>query len=166
MNEDELIRCVVHFLTQIGITIVERPLSDDTFLPGIKIESGSIVFDPAELRYPGDLLHEAGHLAVVPSAMRAKMADKVQAEGMNENAVESAAMLWSYAAALHLNIDPAAVFHTQGYNGKAAALLFGFELGVFIGLPFLEEAGMTVGPAAAEVTNVSPFPRMLKWLRD
>jgi len=38
--------------------------------PGIQIQRGVLVVGEAQLSYPGDLLHEAAYLAVVPAARR------------------------------------------------------------------------------------------------
>ena len=55
------------FVRGIGIDVRAEPLPDDTFLPGLDIRHGAIVVDEARLSYPGDLLHEAGHVAVAPT---------------------------------------------------------------------------------------------------
>jgi hypothetical protein len=166
MDREKLTDTIVDFLREIGLSISERPLSDDTFLPGIRIEAGSILFDRTRLTFPGDLLHEAGHLAIVPAATRKTLSDKVQTARQDENVLEAAAMTWSYAATLHLGIDPQTVFHPDGYRGKAAAILLGFDLGLFIGLPVLEAAQMTIGPKNSDQPFAKPFPAMIKWLRN
>ena len=60
------------FLAEIGIPVSETTLSQSTFVPGILIDQGRLLVDPAKLLYPGDLLHEAGHIAVTlpPNAVR------------------------------------------------------------------------------------------------
>jgi hypothetical protein len=94
------------------------------------------------------------------------MSDQVEVPGLNENALESAAMVWSYAAVLHIGLDPRVVFHSDGYKGNAEALLMNFELGVYIGVNVLEEAGMTVTGKNADAKQLQSFPKMIKWLRD
>ena len=61
---------ILAFLHAIGIEVREAPVSGDAFLPGVRIEDGALVVDRATLRWPGDLLHEAGHIAVTPAALR------------------------------------------------------------------------------------------------
>ena len=66
---------IICFLRDIGIAVCEAEVPEGSFLPGIRIERGGLRVDRARLRWPGDLLHEAGHLAVVPAALRSDMDD-------------------------------------------------------------------------------------------
>jgi hypothetical protein len=80
--------------------------------------------------------------------------------------LETAVFPWSYAAALHLGLDPAVVFHAGGYRGKAEGLLRTYGLGVYPGVHLLEAAGMTATGPRAEARGVPPYPHMLRWLRE
>ncbi len=71
----ELTRSIVAFFIGIGIPVREGLVAPDSFLPGLSIVDGSLVYDSATLQWPGDLLHEAGHIATVPSSMRAMLND-------------------------------------------------------------------------------------------
>ena len=53
---------ILHFLKEINIDVIEKELKLDTFLPGLSIASNCIEIDFDKLLYPGDILHEAGHL--------------------------------------------------------------------------------------------------------
>lgn len=46
-------------------------------------------------------------------------------------------MAWSYAAALHLNIDPKIVFHEGEYKGSESLISI-FASGGSLGVPLLE----------------------------
>lgn len=164
--ENPLTNKIAEFLTEIGIEIVEAELEDETFLPGILVQNGKLLVDETKLKYPGDLLHEAGHLAVTPRSLRADMNDEVNIPDANMNAVESQAIAWSYAACIYLNLDPRAVFHKDGYKGHSESLLLNFNLGIYIGVNGLEEAGMTASEKLARDMKVKSYPNMLKWLRD
>lgn len=166
MFTNPLTQTFADFLTEIGLKITPRALADDTFLHGILIENGAIFVDEARLEYPGDILHEAGHLATAPAALRPFLSDTVALPDFNMNSLENAAMLWSYAAAVYLQIDPRIVFHAGGYKGKSEAILFNYSLGVFMGINVLEEAEMAFTPQTAASRSVNPFPAMHKWLRD
>jgi hypothetical protein len=162
----ELTGRIVTFLRQIGLSVVRASVKGDSFLPGIEVVDGGLVVDESKLKYLGDLLHEAGHLAVTPGTARSSMNGQVETPGVDPNVIESAAMCWSYAACRHLQIDPRIVFHEHGYHGRSESLLLNFELGVFPGVHELVTAGMTstsVDPAALELPQ---FPSMRKWLRD
>ena len=45
-------------------------IAGDVILPGIKLDQGVLFYDSDELQFPGDLLHEAGQLAVKAPAGR------------------------------------------------------------------------------------------------
>ena len=61
--KNQLTRTLANFLESIGLEIVPTTIAKETFLPGILIENGRMLVDEEKLTYPGDLLHEAGHLA-------------------------------------------------------------------------------------------------------
>ncbi len=166
MFKNPLTQKLATFLIEIGLEVIPTKFNRETFLPGILIKDGKILVDEENLQFPGDLLHEAGHLAVAPANVRNRLSDEVELPEFNMDSIESAAMIWSYAAALHLEIDPRIVFHKSGYKGNAESLLFNFSLRVFLGVNVLEEAEMTVTGEKANKLNIAPFPKMLKWLRD
>ena len=160
---------IAAFLGRIGIACEPADLADagDTFLPGILLDRGRLLVDEARLAYPGDLLHEAGHIAVAPSDVREHLSGgSVAVPGVDMAALEFAAIPWSYAAALAVGIDPAEVFHEGGYAGRASGLLFSFRAGAPIGAHLLEAAGMTASGPRAQALGVPPYPHMLRWLRD
>lgn len=151
---DETTRKIIEFLAQIGLALEERDVSDDTFLPGITVVDGVLVFDRQRLKYSGDLLHEAGHLAILPTAQRENASDDFGGDGGNE----MAAIAWSYAACVHLGLPLQVVFHDGGYKGDSVWLAEIFSDGKYIGLPILEWKGMT--SSSGDTT----YPRMRHWL--
>jgi hypothetical protein len=157
---------IIDFLESIGISVSRGHVDDASFLPGIEVVSGGLVIDESKLRFPGDLLHEAGHLAVTPSRERGNLSGEVQTPGSVPEVIEVEAMLWSYAAAIHLELDPRVVFHKDGYHGRSESLLLNFSMGLYLGLNGLEDAGMTLSQASAAERGAEPFPVMQKWLKD
>jgi hypothetical protein len=166
MSPAESYRLIRTFLSSIGIAIEERVLSSDTFLPGLELGPGCIYVDPAQLAYPGDLLHEAGHLAVTTKVQRSAIGTPALEMPFPTEGEEIAAVLWSYAAAMHIGLSLEVLFHPDGYKGQSDWLIESFRSGEYIGLPFLEWAGLTLGPTRAATEGKEPFPAMLKWLRD
>ncbi|MFN0175585.1 MAG: hypothetical protein ACKVU0_13120 [Saprospiraceae bacterium] len=156
---------IFQFLESIGIEAELRPIHQSTFLPGILIEAGRLIVDIEQLKYPGDLLHEAGHIAMAPGDQRALMNGNIETDSP-VNSMELGAILWSYAALTHLNLPPPFVFHQDGYKGSADWLMEQFESGTYIGLPLLQWLGLAYDANHAAKLNVKPFPFMLKWLRD
>ncbi len=163
---DALVPKLTHFIESIGIPVSFRTLqAADCFLPGVCIERGGLVVDRDGLLYPGDLLHEAGHIAVVPGADRATLNGPAIADRPDRGAEEMMAMAWSYAAAHHMGLEPTVVFHANGYNGGGENLLESFSSPQPIGVPMLHFTGMCQSPAIPAEDGAAPFPAMRRWLR-
>ena len=158
--ENPTLTTIVDFLTRIGIPVIIEPVAEGSFLPGVTVRYGALVFDPAHLPYPGDLLHEAGHIAVTDPAVR----DTLEAVS-DSPGEEMAAIAWSYAAALEIGIDPALVFHEHGYRGGGPSILENFNRGSYFGVPVLDYYGMTAEAKWAETRGIAPYPAMARWLR-
>ena len=159
---NSLTSCMAGFLTRIGLETAPVVLHEAGFLDGLMIRHGLLLIDEVRLAYPGDLLHEAGHLAVVPGEKRKLLCGSAG----NDPGEEMAAIAWSYAAALYLGIDPAVVFHPSGYSGGSQAILLNFSQGRYFGVPMLEWFGLTTDKKTAALLQVSRYPHMLKWLRE
>ena len=65
---DPLISRMAGFLASIGLKTAPVVLAETGFLDGLMISHGVLLIDEGRLAYPGDLLHEAGHLAPSRSA--------------------------------------------------------------------------------------------------
>jgi hypothetical protein len=158
----ELIDQIVDFVRGVGLEVSIRDIPHDTFMPGLTVDHGTLVVDLVRLTYPGDLLHEAGHLAVMEPERRRRCHVDVGKRA----AEEMMAIAWSYAAVLHLQLDPAVVFHNAGYRGGSQALIDNFAAGRYIAVPTLQWIGMTADGRRAPELGVPPYPHMLKWLRE
>ncbi len=151
LSKDELIRRITDFLEEIGLQVSFRPLGDETFLPGLLIQPGSVIaVDRERLKWPGDILHEAGHLAVKAPADR----ELTGANPGTDGGEEMAAIAWSYAAARFLDIPAEVVLHEGGYKGGADSLIPALADGGF-GVPLLRYYGMLEGK----------WPHLTFWLR-
>jgi hypothetical protein len=157
-----LIERIVLFLCEIGIEVASGPVGDGSFLPGMTVEHGVLVFDPGGELYPGDLLHEAGHLAVIPPEKRAGASSNLG----GDPAEEMMAIAWSYAASVHLGLPPEVVFHEAGYRGGAASMIASFTSGQYLALPMLQWVGMAYDETRAREHGATPYPAMRRWLRD
>jgi hypothetical protein len=152
---------VLGFLDEVGIPVRREALSAETFLPGILVDAGGLVIDEARLAHPGDILHEAGHLAVLTAEERARAGANLES-GPGD---EMAAIAWSYAACVHLGLEPAVVFHDQGYKGGGATLRENFSEGRYIGVPLLQWYGLTREREEGGDPKGAVYPRMARWLR-
>ena len=155
-TEPQLLARIVNFLNSIHISVVEKSLPKDTFLPGLRIEGGTILMDLEQLKYPGDLLHEAGHIATTEETNRLLIGTPKISADWPTDGDEIAAILWSYAAANHLQLNLDIVFHPGGYKDDSEWLIEQFRSKNYLGLPLLEWMSLC---------TKEEFPKMNKWLR-
>ncbi|HLI75656.1 MAG TPA: hypothetical protein VKV02_01825 [Acidobacteriaceae bacterium] len=159
----EIPTAIFQFLETIGIPVSREAIAGETFLPGLKIAGGVLLVDEDRLLYPGDILHEAGHLAVMTRAERAACDGNAGPDA----GAEMAAIAWSYAAALAIGLDPHVVFHAEGYKNGGAQLVESFAEGRYIGAPLLAWYGLTHDPLHGGVLRSGDgvYPKMLRWVR-
>ena len=153
---------IAAFLRQIGIPVERATLPETTFLPGLTIEGAGLLVDESQLKFPGDLLHEAGHLAVMTAEQRHGQRERFEPELGDE----MAAIGWSFAALMHLGLDPGIVFHAAGYRGASDWFLDEFRAGRYTGVPVLQWMGLTFDAQRAADRGVAPYPHMIRWLRE
>ena len=87
---------IVVFLDEIGLPVRFGEIAGAIFLPGMRIERGGPHVDESRLIYPGDLLYDAGHLALLPPERRAA----ITGEAGEDAGREMVAIAWCYAGAL------------------------------------------------------------------
>lgn len=155
---------IIDFLNEIGIHVIPQKLSGECFLPGLKVFKSNILVDYEQLKYPGDLLHEAGHIAVTEVSLRPLTGTARLSEWPDQGG-EIAAMLWSYAALCYLKLPLELVFHNNGYKGESQWLINEYENKRYHGLPLLEWMGLCLSEEKAALEKKPAFPVMLRWLR-
>jgi len=164
MEKRAIVEKTLSFFARIELPVERGEVGPDSFLPGVIIRSGVLVVDEALLAYPGDLLHEAGHVAMMEPAVRRVCSGDVG----DDAGLEMGAIAWSYAAVVELGMAPETVFHGAGYKSGGASIIENFSRGHYFGVPILQWLGMTTertGRTPADATG--PFyPAMHKWLRD
>jgi hypothetical protein len=159
-ERDLVLKQIFQFFDEISIPYNFTEIEKETFLPGIQIKNGSLQIDLEKLKYPGDLLHEAGHIAVSLSAERESLNDNVIENNSEKAGEEIAVLLWSFAAARKIGLPTEIVFHEDGYKGEAKWLAEQFESENYIGLPLLQWMGLT------DIECENTFPKMKTWLRE
>jgi hypothetical protein len=162
LSQGSTTRQIVAFLEAIGLSVRCGQLYEPTVLPGLTVERGVLVIDPAAIRWPGDILHEAGHLAVLTPAQRSSVTHNFGSDG----GYEMAAIAWSWAARCHLGLDPSVVFHEDGYQAGSGSLIENFSAGRYVGVPILQWLGLTVDAARAAELGIDPYAAMVRWLVD
>lgn len=166
MHHAEHYPSIFAFLARIRLPIAEETLPTDTFLPGVALRSGGLAIDPEQLMWPGDLLHEAGHLAVLPASLRGEAHDDAPNHAEAEHAGELEAMAWAYAAAIEIGLPLEVLVHEGGYHGRSREVLEMYGYGIVPGLRGLCATGMAAAPGFTPDCGPVQYPRMLRWLRD
>jgi len=153
---------IIDFIRSIGIEIEEGVMHRRTLVPGIDVRRGGLLVEAARLCMPADLLHEAAHIALTPSSRRHLVDGTMDGTA----AEEIAAIAWTWAAAVFLELHPDDVFHQDVISGNGPTLLENFREGRFVGVPMLQHLGLTVDERHASERGVAPYPHVLRWLRD
>ena len=170
------------FLQGLGFTVRQDSRASG-FLAGVEINNGQLIVERFDDDIAGELLHEAGHLAVLPSPFRNRasgdLGDVIQrmSDWIDQNRAtvspddplirailqsgECEAVAWSYAAATAIGIDTRIPF-IRGFDGEGPALHDQVASGYYFGVHGLAAGGMTDLPRARAV---SPYPRMKRWLQ-
>lgn len=142
---------VADFLNAIGLETNLSVGVKGTFLPGVQIVEGRIRFC-SEQALPSDLLHEAGHLAVVPAQFRALMSGDLfaatelmfdQCKNLDSDdllavhamqAGECEATAWSWAAGLHLGLTPDVIIPNESFEGDGEGVRLYLKTRQFFGI--------------------------------
>lgn len=154
---------ILRFLDDIGLSYRLCPVGEKpTFLPGLQLYGGELLIDMTQLKWPGDILHEAGHLACMPANVRKEMSDQLDSSDLHQGG-EMMAIAWSYAACIHLEIDPYVVFHKEGYKGGGKEIVEGFQRGDYFGVSLMQWYGMCKLDKKNSVDSTQ-YPQMINWL--
>lgn len=169
---------VARGLRELGIDAVE---ADDAvgFLEKVAIERGGIRYRPDAPA--SNLLHEAGHLACIPSRyrplasgslavvhreMQAAYARRFEETGNPDDPLLRAIMqcsdpeatAWAWAFGMRLGIPGDVVILDDEYGGDGAEVRAQVSTGCYLGVNGLRAAGM--------IGSTRDYPRLTKWLQD
>ena len=159
MFSDPLVARMAAFLGSIGIPVLPASSLLPANFPGLDIQYGCVLVDESRVVHAGDILHEAGHVAMTKEAARNVL--RLEPTGGEE----LASMAWSYAAAMHLSLGAETVFYPESYLNCGDALIESFAKGSYVGVPLMQAWGMAVEPKNAAARGETPYPHMLRWLR-
>ena len=157
---------ILTFLKSVGLSVTEGTVPTSALLPGVDIVNGGLVYDWERLTWPGDLLHEAGHIAVVPAALRPTLGGKLGDDLTAAHAGEIEATAWAFASVVAIGLDPDVLFHEGGYQGRSRGLAFTYSVGGYAGAPGLCANGMALSRVEAAKRGLAPYPHMIRWLRE
>ncbi len=175
---------VVAFLNTIGIETTLSP-SLTGFLKHVEIRNGTLRYDPA--CNAADLLHEAGHIATVPSRWRStlsgnigralrKMCDEAIAEGWHPDDPRYRAVIqcsdpeataWAWAAGMHIGIEPEDIIvpgdpEAYGDEGEAVSLML--QMRSYLGIHGLQHAGFCRAGVFGN-PELPRYPKLAFWLQ-
>lgn len=176
---DEVARVLV-FLREIGIPC-EIEHGARGFAEGVRIDAGALLVDPACSL--STLLHEAGHLAIVPGRYRGwmsgnlyagmrRMLQDVQANGAEPDSLlwravvqcsDPEATAWAWAAGRHLGIQPEIIIADEDYDNCGDSVRLGLKTGHYLGINGLQHAGFCIVRANAYRPEQAVFPRLNFW---
>ena len=159
MFSDPLVIELATFVRSIGIEVQACPINRKTLFPGLEIREGAVLVDEDQLIHPGNILHEAGHIAVHDPDRRK------EAKFLPSKGEELGALAWSYAATMHLGLFSELVFYPGSFQGWDTSLIENFAEGRFLGVPLLQRYGMALEQRFASEEGLKPYPHMLRWVR-
>jgi hypothetical protein len=175
----------IAFLRDIGLEVIVQPGATG-FLEKCQIVDGALHID--EDCPVSNILHEAGHLAVVPHMYRAGLNDDIETY-MGEifendtrlkplhpdhpllraliEGSDDAATAWAWAAGVAIGLPPDVIIQDDEYESTGSTVRFMLRNNQYSGVHSLQHAGMCVRMSkGAPPSSVARYPVLLKWLQD
>lgn len=173
---------IFSFLRNIGLKVVEYPGASG-FTEGVDIKDGVLLVDTDVVK-PSNLLHEAGHLAIVPPEFRALFQTNVAggqeaafAAALQMGAEPDSPMLkavmqtsdpeataWAWAAGKHLGIDDDRIILDEEYGDQGENIRVMLQIGRYAGIHGLANAGFcAVSKAVADYRDIPLYPALSMW---
>lgn len=167
----------VVFLESIGITCTPK-VGATGVLKHVRILDGGLHFDGRVA--VEDMLHDAGHLAIIPDRYRRfANVDLTAAVGAMSRDLEagvcevdsplmravlqstdSEATAWAWAAGTHLSLPPKVIISNAAYGGDGAVIRLQLQLGKHLGIHGLWHSDMCARPSQ---TSLPQYPNLLCW---
>ena len=167
---------VVDGLLRIGLQVRETDTVTDAFLPRVRIRNGGLEVAPGARI--SDVLHESGHLAVMPDRFRKYLdgdlrigierafAECSSGEGVEARALlhadEQAATAWAFAFGASLGLPAERVIEDRDYQGDGASQRLALSVGRHAGIQALRGGGMC---AMAYETDSLQWPVLRRWVQ-
>lgn len=163
---------IINFLNEIGIRVHICPFANG-FCKHVSIQGGELWVD--NLTAIADLLHEAGHLAILPGRFREYANNNL--EGVQKIMLEQIdfskpdvgdaraflqcgdveATAWAWAAGKHLGIPERFIIRDRDYNGEGEELRDCLSMRSFFGINGLRAGGF--------LNSVKEYPKLDRWIQ-
>ncbi len=182
MADEPHLQRITAFFSEIELGWVWHPGATG-FTEHVDIIDGVLQIDPRAR--PSSVLHEAGHLAIIPGEFRRfagrnvskvcrwmlGVVDFSDPDGPLQRAAlqcsDPEATAWAWAAGMHLRLAPEVIIQDDEYDGEGASERLALRLRKHAGIHGLSHAGLCAvrrGPFAV-TRGVPPFPELLHWLQ-
>jgi len=173
---------VANWLRSIGLKVAFSPDPLEGFLPNVLISDGGLVYDAS--CHVSDLLHDAGHLAIIPACVRGM----IQGQNVDEwipaiverfpfpdrhpdhpfsrallNADDCAVTAWAWAAGRHLGLSDVEILH-HGYQDDVESVRAMLTANAYCGIHSLAHAGFCA--TSARHPTLPKYPQLRMWLQD
>lgn len=169
----------VAFLQAIGIQCTPQ-VGVTGFLPHCRLDRGTIIYDP-NLSPASNVLHEAGHLAIIPAETRHHASDNLSEwtkigaarleslidEGTHPDdpriraymqTSDPEATAWAFAAGRAAGLDDTDIIRDNEYDGEGAGIRLCLQMTCYIGIHGLRHAGF--------LDSIRSFPTLKYWLQS
>jgi hypothetical protein len=171
----------MQFLTEIGIAVQLAPGASG-FIEHVEVVNGGLRVDP---RAPASaLLHEAGHLAIVPTEFRHMLSGDLDA-GMEKifehldglelepdshlqramlQTGDAEATAWAFAAGRAIGLPDELIIQDDEYSGEGRFIRKSLAAGAYVGINGISHAGFCVR-RATPYRPLPVYPTLAYWLQ-
>lgn len=171
----------MHFLCEIGIAVQLAPGASG-FIEHVEVLNGGLHVDP---RAPASaLLHEAGHLAIVPTEFRYMLSGDLDA-GMEKifqhldslelepdshlqramlQTGDAEATAWAFAAGRAIGMPDELIIQDDEYSGEGRFIRKSLAAGAYVGINGISHAGFCVR-RATPYRPLPVYPTLAYWLQ-
>lgn len=175
------LRRTIAFLVGIGMPCHVVPKASG-FVRGVRIVSGTLHIDATASS--SKVLHEAGHLAVLPGRFRRQANDNLAAvfrlmmdtvdftdpdTGEARAAIQATeveATAWAWAAGEAIGLIPSQIVEDVDYCGTGAEVRQQLRMRAYVGINGLSAGGFCVTrPALEKVYGRPAYPKLAMWLQ-
>lgn len=172
----------VEFLTIIGLAWRWVPGAKG-FIDGVRVVDGGLFIDPTAR--VSNVLHEAGHLAILPGRFRRLATDDLEwahqvmgeltdfsdpdapAARSSIQCGDPEATAWAWAAGLAAGIPCERIIRDDEYDGTGRLIRLQLGARAYAGINGLASGGFcVVRPGRlAEIRQLPPYPALVRWLQ-
>ncbi len=166
----------IDFVREVGLEVKLLPTPVRGFIRHVRIDQGALFID--DKCPPSALLHEAGHLAIIPRDFRSlastnvskaiargfKAAEKAGLTAIPDEPIVRAllqasdpeATAWAFAAGRAIGLPDEVIILDREYDGDGRMQRVMLSRGQHLGIHGLQHAGMC---------NARRYPKMSRWLQ-